>query len=405
MLRLPGIDRLLLATLLVAGLAGGCDKNSKPDDEPEGAETADVEETPDEQDGSGGSGEREYPQLAKIELPEGFAIEMFAPDIPNARSLELTDDGTLFVGNRSGDKVFALKDTDGDGRADDRYTITSGRRMPNGVAVRNGDLYVAEVSRVLKFPNIEENLADPPEPEVIRDDFPTDRHHGWKFIKFGPDGKLYVPVGAPCNICEVDYAKYGNIQRMNPDGSNLEVWAKGVRNTVGFDWHPETGDLWFTDNGGDNLGDNRPPDELNHAPKKGMHFGYPYCHGGDLPDPKLGDKRDCSEFEPPAQKLGPHVAALGMEFYQGEMFPEQYHNQIFIAEHGSWNRTDKIGYRVMLVTLDDDGEATSYEPFAEGWLQGEENWGRPVDVEVMADGSLLVSDDQSGSVYRIVYRP
>jgi putative membrane-bound dehydrogenase-like protein len=405
MLRLPRLTHLILCALLSAGLAAGCDKNNKPDDEPKGAETSDVEETADEGDGSAEQGEREFPQLAKIELPDGFEIEMFAPNVPNARSLELTDQGTLFVSNRTGDKVFALKDTDGDGRADERHTITSGRRMPNGVAFRNGDLYVAEVSRVLKFPDIEENLDDPPEPEVIRDDFPTDRHHGWKFMKFGPDGKLYVPVGAPCNICEVDYDKYGNIQRMDPDGSNLEVWAKGVRNTVGFDWHPETGELWFTDNGGDNLGDNRPPDELNHAPTQGMHFGYPYCHGGDLPDPKLGDKRDCSEFEPPAQKLGPHVAALGMEFYEGEMFPEKYHNQIFIAEHGSWNRTNKIGYRVMLVTLDDNGEATSYEPFAEGWLQGEQNWGRPVDVEVMADGSLLVSDDQSGSVYRIVHRP
>ncbi|QDG51572.1 sorbosone dehydrogenase family protein [Persicimonas caeni] len=345
----------------------------------------------------------EFPKLAQIELPEGFQIRMYAPDVPNARSLELSPNGTLFVGNRSGDKVYAVIDKDNDYRADEVKVIAEGMRSPNGVALHEGDLYVAEISKVWRFKDIEQNLDDPPEPELVSDAFPTDGSHGWKFIKFGPDGKLYVPVGAPCNICKPDYSKYANIQRMDPDGSNLELVAKGVRNTVGFDWHPQTNDLWFTDNGRDMMGDNRPPDELNHVTEKGQHFGYPFCHGGDIPDPEYGDEASCDEFVAPAQKLGPHVAALGMRFYTGDMFPAEYKNQIFIAEHGSWNRSSKIGYRVMMVRLDDEGNATSYEPFATGWLQGESSWGRPVDVELMDDGSMLVSDDASGTVYRIVY--
>jgi glucose/arabinose dehydrogenase len=345
----------------------------------------------------------EFPKLGQIELPDGFQIRMYAPDVPNARSLELSDSGTLFVGNRKGDKVFAVLDEDGDYRADEVKVIAEGLRSPNGVALHEGDLYVAEVSKVWRYPDIEANLDEPPEPELVSDAFPTDGSHGWKFIKFGPDGKLYVPVGAPCNICKPDSDTYANLQRMDPDGSNLEVYARGIRNTVGFDWHPETDELWFTDNGRDMMGDDRPPDELNRAPEAGLNFGYPYCHGGDIPDPEFGDEAECDEFVAPAQKLGPHVAALGMQFYTGESFPAEYKNQIFIAEHGSWNRSSKIGYRVMLVRLDDQGNATSYEPFATGWLQGESSWGRPVDLEIMDDGSMLVSDDASGTIYRIVY--
>ena len=236
---------------------------------------------------------------------------------------------------------------------------------------------------------------------MISESFPSDRGHGWKFIRFGPDGLLYVPVGAPCNICERD-DPYAAILRMWPDGTGLEIFARGVRNTVGFDWHPQSRDLWFTDNGRDNLGDNLPPDELNHAPDKGLHFGFPYCHGGDLPDPKFGIDRTCDEFRGPAQKLGPHVAAIGMRFYDGTMFPKHYHGRIIIAEHGSWNRSQKIGYRLSMVTLEGD-KAVNYASFATGSLQGDSNWGRPVDVLVMKDGSLLVSDDQGGRVYRIVY--
>lgn len=340
--------------------------------------------------------------LENIQLPPGFQISVFAEDIGDARSLALGANGTVFVGNRSGNSVFAVRDTDGDGRADEQYTIASGLNTPNGVAFHNGDLYVAEVSRVLRFDNIEANLSTPPEPVVVNDSFPTDAHHGWKFIAVGPDEKLYVPVGAPCNICNPANDRYASITRMNLDGSDLEIFAAGIRNTVGFDWHPETGELWFTDNGRDRMGDNIPPDELNHAPEAGLHFGYPYCHGGDIADPEFGDQRACAEFTAPAQKLGPHVAALGMRFYTGEMFPEEYTNQILIPEHGSWNRSEKIGYRVMMVTLDGN-TATSYEPFATGWLQGQSAWGRPVDLLVMPDGALLVSDDEADVVYRIWY--
>jgi glucose/arabinose dehydrogenase len=237
----------------------------------------------------------------------------------------------------------------------------------------------------------------------VRGDFPTERHHGWKFIRFGPDGLLYVPVGAPCNTCEAD-ARHAAIFRMKPDGSGLEMYVKGVRNTVGFDWHPVTKELWFTDNGRDMLGDDLPSDELNHATRQGLDFGYPSCHAGDVKDPDFGDKRPCSDFTPPAAKLGPHVASLGLRFYTGTMFPAEYRNQIFIAEHGSWNRTHKIGYRVVVAKLDALGRVASVEPFATGWLQGEEAWGRPVDVQVMPDGALLVSDDQAGAIYRITYR-
>ncbi|MDX1665639.1 MAG: PQQ-dependent sugar dehydrogenase, partial [Saprospiraceae bacterium] len=320
------------------------------------------------------------------------------------RSLELTPGGTLFVGTRNKGDVYALKDEDGDYKADKMYTIATGLKLPNGVAFRDGDLYVAEVSRILRYRDIEERLDNPPEPEVVFDDYPTETHHGWKFIDFGPDGKLYVPVGAPCNICESEDEVFATITRMDPDGTNMEIVQRGVRNTVGFTWHPETDHLWFTDNGRDWMGDNQPACELNHAPRDNMHFGYPYCHEGDLPDPEYGDLRDCSEFTPPAQKLGPHVAPLGLEFYTAGQFPESYRGDILIAEHGSWNRSEKIGYRIMMVEVEDN-EAVSYKPFAEGWLDEEKDdvWGRPVDLEFLPDGSMLVSDDYAGVIYRISY--
>lgn len=332
-----------------------------------------------------------------IQLPPGFEIGVFADNVPNARQMALSPGGVLFVGSREAGKVHAVVDQNRDFKADKVYTIASGLDMPSGVAFRGSSLYVAEVSRVLRFDGIEANLANPPRPVVVNDRFPSDRHHGWKFIAFGPDGLLYVPVGAPCNICAPDFNRYANIMRMRADGSALEVFAKGIRNSVGFDWHPETRDLWFTSNGGDNLGDNVPPDELNRAPKKGMHFGYPYCHGGVISDPQFGNK--CSDFTPPEVKLGPHVAALGMRFYRGAMFPSEYKNRVFIAEHGSWNRSDKIGYRITTVVPG----SGRYEVFAEGWLQGEQAWGRPADVLVMPDGSLLIADDRAGAIYRITY--
>jgi glucose/arabinose dehydrogenase len=294
-------------------------------------------------------------------------------------------------------------DRDGDLIADDVITVTSGLSSPNGVAFRDGSLYVAEISRVLRYDNIESRLEDAPGPITVNESFPDDTAHGWKFIAFGPDGMLYVPVGAPCNICDPEDERYASIMRMNPDGTGLEVFASGIRNTVGFDWHPETNVLWFTDNGRDWLGDNQPPDELNRAPEPGLDFGYPYWHGTDVPDPQFGGGHTADEFTLPEIDLGPHVAALGMRFYTGNMFPAEYRSQIFIAEHGSWNRSTPIGYRVTLVRLNENHEAISYETFAEGWLQDGNAWGRPVDVLVMPDGALLVSDDQAGAIYRISY--
>jgi glucose/arabinose dehydrogenase len=341
--------------------------------------------------------------LEQIKLPPGFHISIYATNVHNARSMTLSPKGTLFVGTRSAGNVYAIVDRKGDYHAEEVITIAQGLNMPNGVAVRDGALYVAEVNRVLRYDDIEAHLKNPPKPVVVNDKFPRDKHHGWKFMAFGPDGMLYVPVGAPCNICERNPDRYAVIMRMRPDGSGLETFARGIRNTVGFDWHPVTNELWFTDNGRDWLGDDRPPDELNYAPRPGMHFGYPYCHAKNIPDPEFGAKHRCDEFTPPAMELGPHVAALGMRFYTGTMFPEEYRNQILIAEHGSWNRTTPIGYRISLVRLD-NSRAVSYDVFAEGWLQGHQAWGRPVDVLVMPDGSLLVSDDRADVIYRIAYK-
>jgi glucose/arabinose dehydrogenase len=342
--------------------------------------------------------------LSAIKLPPGFAINIYA-DVEDARSMALSPSGILYVGNKDGDKVYAVKDTNGDFVADKKWVLDSGLNMPNGVAFKDGDLYVAEVSRILKFSDIESKLDNPGEPTVVYDKFPTEAHHGWKYIAFDPDGKLYVPVGAPCNICESEDPIFAAIHRMNADGTGLELFASGVRNTVGFTWHPETKDLWFTDNGRDMLGDDIPPCELNSASRPGMHFGYPYCHGGTIKDPDFGDKRSCDEFVKPMQNLGAHVAPLGLKFYTGDMFPAEYKNQIILAEHGSWNRSKKSGYKLSLVKLQ-DGKVTSYEPFISGWLNEETQdvSGRPVDVLQMPDGSLLVSDDQAGKIYRITYK-
>lgn len=339
--------------------------------------------------------------LDRIRLPPGFTIELVAR-VPNARAMTWGAQGTLFVGSQQGN-VYALTFPAGGGAAQVR-AVASGLRQPVGVAFHDGSLYVSAVNRIVRLPDIERHLADPPAPVVVTDRFPTDAGHGWKYIAFGPDGKLYVPVGAPCNVCEPDPDRYANIGRMNPDGSGYEVIARGIRNTVGFDWDPRTRDLWFTNNGRDMMGDDTPPDTLNHVTRLGENFGYPYCHAGDVPDPEYGRQRRCSEFAPPAQKLGPHVASLGMRFYTGTQFPAEYRNQIFIAEHGSWNRSHRSGYRVTLVRLDASGRTLSYQPFAQGWLDGEAAWGRPADVLVAPDGSLLVSDDTAGAIYRIRHR-
>lgn len=340
--------------------------------------------------------------VSQIEAPPGFKVSLYA-QVPGARSLALGPDGTLFVGTMR-DKVYAVRDTDGDRVGDKVSVVASGLDVPNGVAVRGNDLYVAEVSRILAFKDIVRRLDNPGKPKVISDRYPDDRAHGWKFIGFGPDGMLYVPVGAPCNICEPDLP-YSTITRMRPDGSGYEVVARGVRNSVGFDWHPSSKELWFTDNGRDYLGDDKPPCELNRVTAVGQHFGYPYCHGGDIPDPEFGSKRKCSEFRSPAHRLVAHAAPVGMRFYRGGMFPPEYRGRILVAEHGSWNRSRKVGYRVMQARLDDKGSVVAYEPFLEGFLdeKAQEAWGRPVDLQELPDGSVLVSDDAAGAVYRVTY--
>jgi glucose/arabinose dehydrogenase len=339
--------------------------------------------------------------LDKIKLPAGFKISVYA-EVPNARSITLSPSGVLYVGNRAEDNVYAVVDDNKDGKADKVYKIAGGLNTPNGVAFKDGNLYIATINAILRLDNIEAHLQDPPKPVVVYDKFPGEKHHGWKFIAFGPDGKLYVPVGAPCNICESKDPIFASITRMKVDGSAPEIFAHGIRNSVGFAWHPFTKKLWFTENGRDELGDDVPGDELNTAPDSAMHFGYPYCHQGNIPDPEFGKGKDCSNYTSPVQVLGPHVAALGMRFYTGKMFDSSYSNQIFIAEHGSWNRSQPIGYKISLVKLDANGKSLGYSTFAEGWLQPDGKvLGRPVDIEVMPDGALLVSDDYSGAVYKI----
>lgn len=339
--------------------------------------------------------------LSKIKLPEGFRISIYA-QVKNARSMSLAPDGTLFIGTRE-KIVYAIPDKNKDGKADALYEIANGLNQPNGVAFKDGSLYIGDISTIYRIDNILKNLRKPAKPVVVTNKYPTEEHHGWKFISFGPDGKLYVPVGAPCNICDKG-DPYATLTRINADGSNMEIIARGIRNTVGFDWDPLTGDLWFTDNGRDMMGDNIPNDELNRITKPGMHFGYPYCHQGDIADPEYGKGKSCSNYVPPVQLLGPHVAALGMRFNKNNALPAEYKNAIFIAEHGSWNRSKRIGYKLAVVKRDADGKTLRPEVFAEGWLQGEKVIGRPVDVQFNEQGDMFVSDDYAGLIYKIAYQ-
>jgi glucose/arabinose dehydrogenase len=340
--------------------------------------------------------------LKLLHLPPGFTIEIFAYPVPGARSLTLGENGTVFVGTRENGKVYGIVKDNSAPYHTRVITIADGLNSPNGVAYYKGDLYVAEIGRLLRFDDIENRLGNPPEPVVIKDDLPTEAMHGWRYIGFNPDGKLYISIGMPCNVCLQADQRFGTIMRMGPDGSNVEIFARGIRNSEGFDWDPIDRRLWFTDNGRDWMGDNSPPDKLDAA-TKGMNFGFPFFDGKNLPDPEFGKLAPFKNFTAPTLELPAHVAPLGMRFYTGIMFPLAYRNQIFIAEHGSWNRTSKVGYQVAVVSRTGTN-ANKAKSFINGWLQKQEAWGRPVDLLVMPDGSLLVSDDLANVVYRVSYK-
>jgi glucose/arabinose dehydrogenase len=335
--------------------------------------------------------------VAKIKVPEGFKVEVFASGIKGARTLRVGDKGTVFVGNWQANKVWAVPPK-GEPKA-----IYEGLDWPNGLAIHDGTLYIAEHTKISKAENIEANLDNPPKLVTIYDKLGEPRPHGWRFLGVGPDDKLYVSNSAPCNICKLDPG-FGEIRKMNLDGSGAEPILQGMRNTVGFDWHPENKQLYFTDNNRDWVSEDLPHDELNRVTEPGkQHFGFPYCLQGDMADPEFGWGYSCKDFTPPIGKLGPHSAALGMRFYTGEMFPEKYRGAIFVARHGPWNRTQKFGADVVVVQLDEKGDFKSMEPFLTGLIEDNQYIGRPVDVAVMDDGSLLVSDDWNGAVYRVSY--
>jgi glucose/arabinose dehydrogenase len=335
----------------------------------------------------------------KIKVPAGFKVSLWAHGINNAREMVWGDKGTLFVSSRVAGNVYALVDK---GDAREVKVIAKGLNLPNGIAFKNGTLYIAEVSKITKMVGIEDKLDNPPAMEVVYDILPRDLPHGWKHLAFGPDGKLYFNIGAPCNIC-LPPDTHANLSRVNPDGSGFEYVAHGVRNSVGFDWHPITKKLYFTTHARDWMGEDSPSDRFDVVTRKGQHFGYPFCHAGDMLDPEFGKGKSCNDYVKPLLKTGPHVAGNGVEFYTGAMFPAEYQNRAFLAQRGSWNRSKKIGFRVMMVTIDAKGGVAKYEPFAEGWLQGEEIWGRPVYTRTMKDGSLLIADDYAGAIYRVSY--
>ncbi|OLY97528.1 sorbosone dehydrogenase [Polynucleobacter sphagniphilus] len=341
--------------------------------------------------------------VSKLKVPPGFKIELWAAGMPNGRSMTEAPSGTVFVGTRFTGNVYAVVTKNGKREV---RTIAKGLHRPNGVAFIDGSLYVAELSRIIRYDNIEQNLDNPPAPVVVFDALPKDEPHGWKFMTVSPDKKyLYFQIGTPSNIIIPPYT-HAAIVRLNLKTNILEYVATGVRNSVGMDFQKGTNELWFTNNGRDWVSEDLPNDTLNRLVRpKGMNFGYPFCHQGDLVDPDLGKGRSCDEFDKPEMKLGAHVAALGMRFYNGQQFPAEYKGNIFIAEHGSWNKTKKSGYQVVRVVLDAKNKPIKLEPFVTGWLDSSNNeaWGRPVDVQVLKDGSMLVSDDETGSIFRVSY--
>jgi glucose/arabinose dehydrogenase len=338
--------------------------------------------------------------VSKLKVPPGFKVELWASGMPNGRSMTESPSGVVYVGTRFTGNVYAVVTKDGKREV---KTIAKGLHRPNGVAFANGSLYVAELSRIIRYDNIEANLDNPPAPVVVFDALPKDEPHGWKFLTLSPDGQyLYFQIGTPANIVVPPYT-HAAIVRLNLKTNILEYVATGVRNSVGMDFQKGTKELWFTNNGRDWADENLPNDTLNRLAHKGMNFGYPFCHQGDFLDPEFGKGRSCDEFDKPEMKLGAHVAALGMRFYNGNMFPAEYKGNIFIAEHGSWNKTKKSGYQVVRVVLDAKNKPVKLEPFITGWLEGENFWGRPVDVQVLKDGSMLVSDDETGAIFRVSY--
>jgi glucose/arabinose dehydrogenase len=339
--------------------------------------------------------------LDQLKVPKGFNLELYASGMPNARSLALGSKGTVFVGSRLQDKVYAITNKNGKHEA---KVLVSGLYRPNGVAFKDGTLYIAELSQISKIDNVEDKLDSSPKPVVIYNDLPKDEAHGWKFLAIGPDNKLYVEVGQPGNNVLHD-KDHGQLRRLNLDGSGAEVIAFGVRHSVGFDWNPTTKELYFSDNGRDWMSEDVPEDKLNRLTKVGQDFGAPYCYQGNIPDPEFGWGHSCSEFVPPILLTGPHSAGLGLRFYTGSMFPAKYKNAIFLARHGSWNRTKKFGGDILVVYLNKDGTVKSSEVFLSGFLQNNNYIGRPVDVMNMPDGSMLISDDWNGAVYRLTYGP
>ena len=339
-------------------------------------------------------------KLPKLKAPAGFKVEVYQPGMLDARAIRRGDKGTIFVSSLFvAGKVYAIVEKGGNREV---KTILSGLELPSGIEFHKGALYVATPKKVMRYDKIEDNLDKPPQPVDVYTELPGDVPHGWKYLRFGPDGKLYVPVGAPCNICEPDLEKYAQIFRINADGSGREIVARGVRNTVGFDFHPTTKQLWFTDNQRDWLSEDMPLDELNVLKNPGKdNFGYPYCHSGVMTDPQFGWGKSCADYAKPAALLGPHAGSLGLKFYTGKMFPAKYQGAMFIARHGPWNRTKK--YADIQVAWPDGKGGARLETFMTGFVENNSYLGRPVDFLVMKDGSLLVSDDHAGAIYRISY--
>jgi glucose/arabinose dehydrogenase len=338
--------------------------------------------------------------MKKIKLPAGFKIEVWAPGVLQARQMAWGDKGTLFVGTFDLGNIYAITEKGGKREV---KTVIKGLRMPTGLAFHDGSLYVVDIDKLYKYENAEANIDNLGKGKVVYDDMPSYVPHGWKYIAVDKEGWFYMPFGPPFNI-GIPPTSLSQIRRVDPKTGNAEIWALGVRNSVGGDVDPRTGRYWFTENARDWISDDMPSDKLNMISKIGEHFGYPYCHQGDMEDPKFAMGHKCSEFTPPAAKLGAHVAPLGMKFYTGDMFPAEYKNNILIAEHGSWNRAKYQGARIKRVIVGPDGKDAKQEIFADGWLEGDKNYlGRPNDVVVAKDGSILVSDDWAGAIYRVSY--